>query len=397
MLTDAELQTLYDDIESDRVERKESVADPKKIQQAICAFSNDMPGHNEPGVLFVGVKDDGSCANLTIDDQLLLTLSQLKMTAKLLPPPSMTVQKRTFSGCEVAIVVVEPSNSPPVRFDGRTWIRVGPQRSVATREDETRLIERRRSKDIPYDLYAVEQATIADLDVDFFRSSYLPSAVAADVIAENKRPVEQQLAALGFVSADQITPTVAGMLALGDSPSDFLPGAYVQFVRIQGTELHDPIIDRREVYGPISDLIRKTEETVRANIQVHTDITSGPLEIASPDYPIVAIEQLFRNAIMHRSYQGTNAPIRLTWFSDRIEILSPGGPYGKVTIANFGTRGIADYRNPTIAEAMRNQNFVQQFGAGIPIAQSAMDKNGNPPPEWEPIDTFVRITLRSNR
>lgn len=397
MLSDDELRELFDDIESDRVERKESLSDAKKIQQAICAFANDMPGHNKPGVLFIGVKDDGNCANLTIDDALLLSLSQLKMTAKLLPPPSMTVQKKTINGCELAVVVVEPSSSPPVRFDGRTWIRVGPQRAVATREDEIRLVERRRSKDIPHDLYSVDQATIDDLDLNFFKTRYLPSAVAADVIAQNQRSVEQQLASLGFLASDLRTPTVAGVLTLGNSPSDFIAGAYIQFVRIQGTELSDPVINRREIYGPISDLVRKAEETVQANLQIHTDFTSGPLEISSPDYPIAAIEQVLRNAIMHRSYQGTNAPIRLTWFTDRIELLSPGGPFGKVTIANFGDRGVADYRNPTVAQAMRNLNFVQQFGAGIPITQATMLKNGNPPPEWEPIDTFVRVTLRSNR
>ena len=126
MLSNTELQTLYDEMESDRVERKESVSDSAKIQEAICAFANDMPGHNQPGVLFVGVKDDGTCNNLTVDDRLLLTLSQLRSTGNILPLPSMTVLKRTINGCDVAVVIVEPSMLPPVRFKGRTWIRVGP-------------------------------------------------------------------------------------------------------------------------------------------------------------------------------------------------------------------------------------------------------------------------------
>jgi len=48
---------LLDDIESDRVERKESIADGDKIRQAICAFANDLPDHKQPGVLFIGVND----------------------------------------------------------------------------------------------------------------------------------------------------------------------------------------------------------------------------------------------------------------------------------------------------------------------------------------------------
>ena len=67
---------------------------------------------------------------------------------------------------------------------------------------------------------------------------------------------------------------------------------------------------------------------------------------------------------MHRTYESTNAPVRVSWFSDRIEILSPGGPFGAVTADTFGQHGITDYRNPNLA--MRTLGFVQRFGVGIP-------------------------------
>ena len=43
-LTDRELEKLLDDIESDRVERKQSFRGdtPKKARQAVCAFANDL-------------------------------------------------------------------------------------------------------------------------------------------------------------------------------------------------------------------------------------------------------------------------------------------------------------------------------------------------------------------
>jgi len=128
MLTDEELGALYDDIESDRVERKQSISDTSKIRQAICAFSNDMPGHQEPGVLFVGVADDGTCVNFLIDDDLLLTLTAMRSDGSILPFPLMTVQKRSVRGCDVAVIEVTPSLRPPSRVNGRTWIRVGPRR-----------------------------------------------------------------------------------------------------------------------------------------------------------------------------------------------------------------------------------------------------------------------------
>jgi ATP-dependent DNA helicase RecG len=60
------------------------------------------------------------------------------------------------------------------------------------------------------------------------------------------------------------------------------------------------------------------------------------------------------------------------WFADRIEISNPGGPYGRVTVDNFGQPGLADYRNPNLAESMRALGWVQRFGAGIVIARKVL-------------------------
>ena len=97
---------------------------------------------------------------------------------------------------------------------------------------------------------------------------------------------------------------------------------------------------------------------------------------------------------MHRSYEGTNAPVRVTWFTDRIEIVNPGGPYGIVTTTNFGQPGVTDYRNPHLAEAMKVLGYVQRFGVGIATARKLLAENGNPPPEFDPRDTHVLVTIR---
>jgi ATP-dependent DNA helicase RecG len=114
---DHELEALLDDLESDRAERKEGFSDRKKIAQAICAFANDLPGHGLPGVLFIGARDDGSCAGLRITDQLLLDLSVLRDDGRIQPLPSMTVEKRVVRGCEMALVTILPALAPPVRFE----------------------------------------------------------------------------------------------------------------------------------------------------------------------------------------------------------------------------------------------------------------------------------------
>ncbi len=394
-MTAAELEQLLSNMESDRVERKESATDMSRIQQAICAFANDMPGHGEPGVLFIGVKDDGACADLAVTDELLLRLAGIRSSGNILPIPAMIVQKHTLQDCEMAVVIVEPSQYPPVRFKGRTWIRVGPQRATATVEEESRLSERRRAKDLPFDLRPIPAATLGDLDVDAFERTYLTVAIAPDVLEQNKRTPEQQLASMRFVTPDHSSiPTVVGLLTVGKTPADFIPGAYVQFLRIDGVQLNDSIADQKECHGPLTDVLKQLDDIINANVRIATDIQSGTTERRWPDYPHVALQQLVRNAVMHRNYESSNAPVRLTWFLDRIEIQKPGGPLGQVTRENFGQPGITDYRNPNVAEVMKTLGYVQRFGVGLQLARKSLSDNGNPPPEFDVQENHVLVIVR---
>jgi ATP-dependent DNA helicase RecG len=390
-----ELQVLLQDLESDRVERTISTTDGDKLRQAVCAFANDLPNHRKSGVLFIGVYDDGRCAGLSITDELLRKLADMRSDGNITPFPSMVVQKRTLGECDLAVVIVEPADAPPVRYKGRVCIRVGPRKAFATPEEERRLAEKRRAKDLPFDLQPLSSATVDDLDAEMFRRVYLPATVAVDVLEQNQRPLEQQLTSMRFVTVSlDPQPTVLGVLVIGKEPRQFLPGAYIQFLRLDGTELTDPIKDQKEIDGPLPDLLRLLDETLQVHISVATDITTQPTEIRHPDYPLVALQQLTRNAVLHRTYEGTNAPVRLTWFNDRIEIQNPGGPFGQVTRQNFGRPDVTDYRNPHLAEAMKNLGYVQRFGIGIQLARRELKKNGNPDLEFVVEDSYLLAIVR---
>jgi ATP-dependent DNA helicase RecG len=123
------------------------------------------------------------------------------------------------------------------------------------------------------------------------------------------------------------------------------------------------------------------------------DFTSASRELSTQLYPLVAMQQLFRNAVMHRTYEHTNSPIRVTWYADRLEIFSPGGPVGIVTADTFGLPGYTDYRNPNLAGFLKETGFAQRFGAGIATARQACERNGNPPPVFVVNNNAVNVTL----
>ena len=395
-LENEELILLLQDIESDRVERKESLSGDAstKIREAICAFANDLPDHRKPGVVIVGASDDGTVVGLSVTDRLLQQLGDMKTDGNILPPPSITVEKRSLQGRDVAIVTVQPSDSPPVRYKGTIQIRIGPRRGIATAQDERILNEKRRYRDIPFDAHPIPSATLDDLDLLYFEYQYLQQAFAREVLEANDRSREEQLAATKMIaSVDDPTPTVLGMLVLGKNPQDFLPGSYVQFLRLGGVEPFSDIIDGEEIRGSVPDVLRRLDEKLKAYNRTAVDFLWNSVERRTSLYPIPAVQQITRNAIMHRTYEATNAPVHVYWFEDRIEVSSPGGPYGRVTADTFGQRGAVDYRNPNLADAMKTLGFVQRFGFGILMAQRLLREAEHPEAEFVVDESGVFATI----
>lgn len=383
MLDAPEIARLAGALKSFHVERKASFKPAKSdIEEAICAFANDLPAAGRPGIILIGVTNrTGQPTGLAVTDELLREITNIRSSGNILPFPLMSVYKATLDARDIVVIEVQPSRDPPVRLRGRVCVRVGPRKGTATRDEERVLNERRRGWDGPFDQRPIGGATLDELEMTVFEREFLPSAVTPEVLRENGRSRAEQLSALHLASPDGV-PNVAGMLVLGRDPTAYIPGAYVQFVRVDGPELTDPILDRKELMGPLPEVLRRLDEITEAHIRVATTVAGSTVERRAPDYPIAAMQQLLRNAVMHRNYETSNAPVQWYWFSDRIEIHNPGGLYGRSTPQNFGKPGGNDYRNPTIAGALYLLGFVQRFGMGILMARKACSDNGNPPPEF---------------
>ena len=165
--TDEELLQIIEVDESDRVEFKESLSGdaPKKIREAICAFANDLPNYEKPGFIFVGVSDNKTIVGLSAANQVIEELSHMKSDGHILPLPSLTVRKRILEDKEVAVVIVQPADSPPVRCKGAIRIRTGARRDIANSQDERILTEKRRYKDTPFDIQPIPTSKVSDLNL----------------------------------------------------------------------------------------------------------------------------------------------------------------------------------------------------------------------------------------
>jgi ATP-dependent DNA helicase RecG len=394
MLGQDELLALLSDLESDRIERTRSTSDTDKFGQAICAFANDLPGHRRPGYLLIGVNDDGSPSGLTVTDELLKNLGAIRSDGNVLPQPAMNVFKFALQGGDVAVVEVLPSDLPPVRYKGRVHIRVGPRKGLANEQEERLLSERRTALARSFDARPCLEARLNDIALGQF-DAYRRETIDPETVLANHRPIEHQLAALRLFDTERHCPTHAGILLFGKNPRFYLPGAYVQYLKLPGTDLTDVPEDQAEISGDLHSILHELESRVRLLIQTRLHTVGGFEEKLVPDYPEWALRELLMNAVMHRNYE-SNTPIRFYWFSDHVEILSPGGLYGEATPENFPTRN--SYRNPIIAEAMKSLGFVNRFGYGVQRAQALLALNGNPPAQFDffdPHTVLVKVHRRA--
>lgn len=377
--------------ERDDVEWKRDAEDRDVLRKAVCALANDLPERGS-GRLLIGVRKDGTPTGLTVDDELLLRVTNIRDEAHVLPRPVMVVEKATFAGADCVQVTVEAARMRPVRFDGVVWVRVGTSTRRATREEELLLAERTRAADLPFDQRAIGGTAVADLDLELFRSTYLPASVDADVLAENDRTVEQQLSSLGLLDPTSTEARVLGLLLVGFDASAFISSAYIQFVRYEGDDQASNVVDQEELRGNLIGILDTLARILTANIRTAVREVGGLRQEDQPDYPLSALRELVLNAITHREYEHYNAPVRVLWFDDRVEITSPGGPYGVVTKDTFDQRN--DYRNPALAAAMKALGYVNRFGRGITLVRAALKQNGNPPPEFQVEDTYWSVTVR---
>jgi ATP-dependent DNA helicase RecG len=396
MMTEEEVKTLMADLESDRIERTISFREDK-LGPAVCALSNDFPNHRKSGYILLGVNDDGTVNGITITDDDLQKIGNVKSNGNVLPQPSLVVSPvYTIDGGDVVVVEVRPSLYPPVRFDGRCWIRVGPRKAKASLEEERILTERRVSYAKTYDLVPALGSSLEDISIDIFRINYLPSAIDKDTLSENGRGIEEQLASLRFFDIREKCPTHAGILIFGLNPEFFLPGAYIQYIKFAGKEMTTDVQYEKKFSGALITEIRQLDDFIKGNIVKERPIKNESFQEQNiKNYPYWALRELVMNAIMHRSYE-SNAPIYIYEFSDRIEIINPGGLFGEATPQNFPHA--SDYRNVVLAEALKVLGYVNRFNYGVKRAKEELIQNENGEPIFDlTLTTKFKVSIPINK
>jgi ATP-dependent DNA helicase RecG len=381
--------------ETERVEWKESHRNNNVVLRSVCALANDLGGSNDAGYLVIGIKDDGKVLGLpptTLDDEQQLISNWLRST-KIYPHPAFSIEVGDVNGLKLLLVRVDPYPVPPViTVDGVCWVRKGSTTVRATEADQARLRERRPENLKPFDTRLVAEASIADLATGNLREEY-ETERNDDGDPDTFPSFTKWLTSrqLGTDRGGRWRPNAAAMLVHGISPQDVIPGAFLELVRYGGVDVDAVIVNRKTVSGTIIAQLEAAWLWLEGNLVDEPAGERGMVSAFSAEYPLDALKELVRNLLQHRQYEGTNAPARIEWYSDRIELTNPGSPFGRASEGELGEH--SDYRNPLLTGLLVRLGYVERLGRGIRRVRKLLRDAGLPPLEVV-TNGFTRVIVR---
>jgi len=389
--------------ESERVEWKENVADSEALIKTIVAFANDYSNLGGGYVVCGAAEgvDEYGFPRVSLNG---LTARRIKeITGKVLHDcrekvtpgiiPIVEELPVPGDGSKRILVFTVPAsgNAHSYRFskkDSSTYyIRSGSHTIEARNGLFLELMLKKRQLE-PWDRRINDSASIDDLDLLILRE-YLKDM---NLLSPNK-PLAEYISATEKLS--DFVPPLAGikgldptlklrnftLLMFGKNPLNFFDGAYSLFSIYNGPDRSGPTGERFEITGPIVQQAKRLIQLLNAQSYIAFDkMDSHPNQIK---YPERALKEAVVNALVHRDYE-SNQPVRVTVFSDRIEIYSPGGLPTGINQEKFKAgKSSALWRNQALNYLFVKLQLAQAEGQGIATILKTMKDEGCPPPDFE--------------
>ncbi len=235
----------------------------------------------------------------------------------------------------------------------------------------------------PVESQAVAATTFADLELEKVVAYLSTLDEALDDRSTAGTALEERFAELGLLrpvsSGPALHPTSAALLLFGKQPQKYLAQTSIKLARFRGIDLDGMIVDRKEAFGTMDKLIEDTARFVTNNMRVPARI-EGLYRQDMPEYPVVAVREAITNALAHRDYSISGQKVVMRMFDDRLEVESPGGLAGPVTLENLGQKRYS--RNPLLARLMYEMRLIEEMGTGIRRMRRALAEIGSPPPSF---------------
>ena len=234
-------------------------------------------------------------------------------------------------------------------------------------------------------------------EVERIDLSYMDREILDKYIVEKKQAKpkfsklnEEQIYEMLNIKRDERF-TLAAVMNFALYPQGVFPQLGITAVVVPGYSIGElgnsgeRFVDNKRIEGTISEMLEEAMVFCKRNMKIKTIIDSKTGKRNDrTEYPINAVREAILNALIHRDYsvhtEGT--PIQINFFTDRLEIHSPGGLYGRMTVEQLG-KARPDLRNPTLATMVESLNQAENRYSGIPTIRMEMKEYGLPEPEFK--------------
>jgi ATP-dependent DNA helicase RecG len=357
------------------------------LAETLVAFAN-----SDGGTILIGVDDTGQAIGQVYADEVEVALQAAVQECR--PPVEARWHQAAADEGEVFAIVVVRSPELHSLADGRVLVRAGAENRPLSGDQIRQLAATKSTGD-----FEAEPAPGA-------RREDLEDEVIAEFITkweerqhrEWTRPVDDLLLEVGALD-DGGRPTVAGVLLFARNPQAFLPQSGLTFVKFVGTlprgESGQPGYGRREeIGGPLARIIQRTWEIVGEEMRIGAVVTGLEREERT-EYPVSAVREALVNAAAHRDYRLGGRRIEVRMFADRMEITSPGGLPGFITVDNIVEEHFS--RNPRLVSGLYQWGYIEELGLGVDLMIEEMVRAGQPPPRFKDTPYSFTVTLYNVR
>lgn len=356
----------------------------EELAETLVAFAN-----TDGGTVLLGVDASGQIAGgLLRDDAEGLLRAALTQCRPLIPTDWQQFEDR--DGLAVAITV-QRSVELHALADGRVLVRTHNGNEPLDGAKISHLAATKASGD--FELETVSGATRADLDEDVIQD-YLHRRSAR--LGRDLGQTEDELLRATGALDSQGEVTVAGMLLFGRTPQAFIPQGGLVYVRFVGTDPRGPggqpgYSRREEFNGGLARVIESAWAVLLTELRGEA-VVRGLKREDRYLYPTFAVREALVNALCHRDYRMTGKRVEIRQFDDRLEISSPGGLPGYITLDNIVEEHFS--RNPRLVNGLFEWGYIEQLGLGIDRMIEEMVQGGHPAPEFKPTPYSFTVVLR---
>lgn len=357
-------------------------ADPEALAECLVALANASGG-----LVILGLDEEGRVQDAIWEEE---AEAALREAASLCRPP-VPGEWQVIEAGEQNLIGVRVSRSPDLHAleDGRILVRSGSENRPLS-GDEIRQLANSKTKG-DFEEETVPGSTQDDFDPAIVEE-YLQKREARG--APRLGPRAELLFEIGAISRDG-QPTVSGILLFGRRPQTFLPQSGIVFVKFAGTEPRGEdggagYGRRDELSGPLARMVERAWNIVWEEMRVGATVNSLEREEVA-EYPRFAVREALINAVAHRDYRIRGRRIEIRMYADRLEVISPGGLPGYITLDNLVEEHYS--RNPRTVNGLFQWGYIEELGLGIDRMIEEMVQAGHPPPTFRATPHMFSVTL----